>query len=75
MSKKRKLEGTEYEEQRKSKRMSTGTPSQSACIFFLQDKGKLYAGLSLNLDYDLRQMATELQDTELLARISGRVIL
>ena len=25
----------------------------------------------MNLDYDFQQMATELQDTELLARISG----
>ena len=32
LSKKRKLEETECEEQRKSKRMSTGTPSQSACM-------------------------------------------
>ena len=51
--------------------MSTGTPSQSACMFCLQDTGKLHACLTMNLDYDLWQMATELQDTELLARISG----
>ena len=51
--------------------MSTGTPSQSACMFCSQDTGKLHACLTTNLDYDLRQMATELQDTELPARISG----
>ena len=68
LSKKRKLE---CEEQRKSRRMSTGTPSKSACIFCSQDTGKLHACLTMNLDYDLWQMATELQDTELLARISG----
>ena len=52
LSKKRKLEETECEEQRKSKRMSTGTPSQSACIFCSQDTGKLHACLTMNLDYD-----------------------
>ena len=52
-------------------RMFAATPSQESCIFCAKDNGKLHACTTMKLDNNLRQMATELQDTKLLVRIAG----
>ena len=44
-----------------------GIPTQVSCIFCIKIDGTL----PMKLDHNLRQMASELQDAELLARISG----
>ncbi|KAG1687699.1 hypothetical protein GQR58_008284 [Nymphon striatum] len=58
-------------EGRQSKRQSIGNPNQKACIFCLTVSGKMHKCLTMNLDHELRRWATELNDTALLARISG----
>ena len=55
---------------RKSKRLATCSDS-SSCIFCLKMDGKLHQCSTMKLDTELRYMATELNDTTLLARISG----
>lgn len=59
------------DEARKSKRRASGTPPPDGCIFCSQISGKLHQCSTMRLDHDLRKMATDLQDTNLLARISG----
>ena len=71
LGKKRSLEASGDEVRRKSKRASVGTPSQASCIFCSEVSGKLHSCTTMTLDHDLCQMATDLQDTKLLARISG----
>ncbi len=70
LGKKRSL-GASDEGTRKSKRTSVGIQDQASCIFCSVASGKLHNCTTLTLDHDLRQMATDLQDTRLLARISG----
>ena len=71
LGKERKLELCESDGTRKSKRMLMGIPTQESCIFCTKIDGTLHACATMKLDHNLRQMATELQDAELLARISG----
>ena len=57
---------------RKSKRQATCSDN-SSCIFCFTTDGKLHQRSTMKLDTELRYMvATELNDTTLLARISGR---
>ena len=71
LGKKRNLESGQTEGgPRKSKRMSMGIAKQDSCMFFTKITGTLHARATMKLDNDLRLMATELQDAELLARIS-----
>ncbi|KAG1676996.1 hypothetical protein GQR58_014039 [Nymphon striatum] len=58
-------------EGRQSKRQSIGNPNQEACIFCLTVSGKMHKCSTMNLDHELRRWATGLNDTALLARISG----
>ena len=58
-------------EERKSKRHSSSSSLQAACIFCDSELGQLHNCSTMELDQELRQMATELQDTSLLSRISG----
>ncbi len=51
--------------------MMTGVANQDKCIFCTKMNGTLHACATMRLDHDLRLMATELQDADLLARISG----
>ena len=55
---------------RKSKRQATCSDNTS-CIFCFKMDGKLHQCSGMKLDTELRYMATELNDTTLLARISG----
>ena len=64
--KKRALDS--HVEQRRSKRRSC---SKSACIFCDVDSGQLHNCSTMELDKELREMATELQDSLLLSKISG----
>ena len=68
---KRSLEDSGHETQRKSQRISVGTPSQASCIFYSKVDGKLHNCTTMTLDHDLCQMATDLRNTKQLARISG----
>lgn len=63
--------GQEDSGARKSKRKSTQNTSQESCMFCLQTSGKLHECTTMNLDQSLRSMAKELQDGDLLARVSG----
>ena len=57
---------------RKLKRQNTsGNSDQESCIFGSEVSGTLHNCVSMKLDHDLRRMATELQDSSLLSRISG----
>ncbi len=58
-------------EERKSKRHSSSTLLQATCIFCDDESGQLHNCSTLGLDKELRKMATDLQDTSLLSRISG----
>ena len=42
-----------------------------ACLFCQQQDGRLHEFRTLEADETIRQMATELQETELMARIEG----
>ncbi|KAG1666280.1 putative aldolase class 2 protein [Nymphon striatum] len=68
---KQKCEEEVSGEGRQSKRQSIGNPNQEACIFCLTVSGKMHRCSTMNLDHELRRWATELNDTALLARISG----
>ncbi len=71
---KRKLscESVSEQHQRKSKRQKTScNPDQESCIFCSEVSGTLHNCATMRLDHDIRKMATELQDSLLLARISG----
>ena len=67
--KKRRQEATP--ESRKSKRLATGVLNKELYIFCCEGRGKLHECATKKLDEDLRKMAIKLQDTALLARISG----
>ena len=68
-SKKRERSFSEQNnEQRRSKRRVI---DEESCIFCLQVSGKLHQCSTMGLDQELRKMATDLQDTSLLARFSG----
>jgi len=67
----RNCEHPSTDDQRKSKRRASGIPDEEACIFCSQPSGKLHQCATMGLDNDLRKMATDLEDTSLLARISG----
>ena len=61
--------------ERKSRRLSGGVSntklSVDTCVFCLQSEGKLHNCTTLEIDKTLRDMATCLQDFELLSRIEG----
>ena len=67
--KKRRQEATP--ESRKSKRLATGVLNKELCIFCCEGRGKLHECATKKLDEDLRKMAIKLEDTAVLARISG----
>ena len=74
---KRQLVGestNEHHQQSKSKRRRlSGSFDKRGCIFCSEVSGTLHDCSTMELDHDIRRMATELlQDTELLARTSGR---
>lgn len=71
LGKKRQLESTGADEGLRKSRRSTGIPSQENCIFCSEGTGKLHICATMKLDQNLRIMATEMQDTALLAKISG----
>ena len=65
-------ESASEQQQRKSKRQRTShNPDQESCIFCSEVSGTLHNCATMTLDHAIRKMATELQDTSLLARISG----
>ena len=69
---KRKISDDGNMDRRQSKRQALCAPlSLDVCIFCMESSGKLHQCATMNLDKALRRMATELQDTSLLARISG----
>lgn len=59
------------EEGRRSKRLRVGKPCVESCIFCSEVGGKLHKCSTMSLDWDLRRIATSLEDADLLARISG----
>ena len=58
----------EEKEVRKSKRLCASTPLQGFCIF---NSGSLHSCSTIELDNEWKQMALELQDSQLMSRISG----
>lgn len=59
---------------RKSKRQSMSTADQGVCIFCMEPatwNRQLHSCSTMELDRELKRMATELEDTTLLAKISG----
>ena len=67
----RKRKSLDKEETRSSKRTSLGDQRQYKCIFCLKSDGKLHECSTIEFYSRLRTMATNLEDSELLARISG----
>ena len=66
------LEPGSVQQQRKSKRQRTSHNSdQNSCMFCSEISGTLHNCTTMKLDQDIRRMATELQDSLLLARISS----
>jgi hypothetical protein len=60
------------QQQRKSKRQrASGSSDMDSCIFCSEVSGTLHNCETMKLDHNVRRMATELQDSSLLARISG----
>lgn len=57
-------------DERKSKRLSVG-PTVNGCLFCSKQDGKLHNCSTLELDKAIRDMATELEDENVLANISG----
>lgn len=53
------------------KRIRNHPTQQITCIFWAKADGHLHDFISLHLDENVRCMATDLQDTTLLARIAG----
>jgi len=71
-SKKRHADrSSEENEVRKSKRLCASTPLQGSCIFCNASSGSLHSCSTVELDIELKQMALELQDSQLMSRISG----
>ena len=66
------LEPGSVQQQRKSKRQRTSHNSdQNSCMFCSEISGTLHNCTTMKLDQDIRRMATDLQDSLLLARISS----
>lgn len=60
------------QQQRKSKQQQTsGNPDMDSCIFCSEVSGTFHNCATMKLDHNIRRMAIELQDSSLLARISG----
>ena len=55
-------------EKKQPRRHSMG---KMACLFCLQEDGHIHKFRTLEADESIRQMATELQETELMARMEG----
>ena len=69
----REKECASINDQRWSKRHSmTNTVNEECCIFCSLPSGKLHQCATMELDSDLRKMAEDLQDTALIAKLSGR---
>ena len=68
----REKECASINDQRRSKRHSmANTVNEESCIFCSLPFGKLYQCATMELDSDLRKMAEDLQDTALIAKLSG----
>ena len=67
---KREHPSTARDDQWKSKHKASDIPDEEACIFCSQPSGKLHQCATMGLDNDLRKMATDLEDTRLLATFS-----
>ena len=61
----------ECDDQRKSKRKLDSCVNEESCIFCSQTSGKLHICATMKPDCDLRRMAEDLQDTTLMAKLSG----
>ena len=61
----------ESDDQRKSRRKLDSCANEESCIFCSQASGKLHHCATMNLDCDLRRIAKDLQDTTLMAKLSG----
>ena len=66
--KKRKQED---EDQRTSKRSARQSHDKESCIFCSEMAGKLHECATMNIGDELRKMATELHDSNLLAKVSS----
>ena len=68
-------ETTASDSGRKSRRLSSAASvadcRMECCIFCTKPEGSLHNCSTFSLDKSLREMATELQDTELLSRLAG----
>ena len=73
MNSKKRHADTSFEEKevRKSKRLCASTPLQRSCIFCNTNSASLHSCSTIELDNELKQMALELQDSQLMSRISG----
>ena len=47
------------------------TVNEECCVFCSQPSGKLHQCATMELDSDLRKMVEDLQDTALIAKLSG----
>lgn len=70
LAKKRKSEEVSDDDRRKSKRIQL-PDLKEVCIFCGKDDGDLHQVTTLGVDENVRMMATELQDTVLLAKLAG----
>ena len=59
------------DDQRKSKRKLDSYVNEESCIFCSQTSGKLHLCATMKLDCNLQRMAEDLQDTTLMAKLSG----
>lgn len=54
-----------------SKHQLSSTPDEESCIFCCQTSGILHQCTTMGLDCDLQKMAKDIQDTTLIAKLSG----
>ena len=71
MMRKREKKGTRETGGNVVKRNQRHLIEKVACIFCQKESGKLHEFRTLKADKSLRQMATDLWDTELITRIEG----
>ena len=67
----KKCEHIYNDDQRRSKWQLRSFANEESCIFCSQASGKLHNCATMGLDCNLRRMATDLQDTTLMAKLSG----
>ena len=56
---------------RKSTRLSYGIPSKASCLFCSGTSGTLHDCSTMSFEFNLKNMATDLGDTTILAKLSG----